>query len=63
MAFLDPAVLKHLGEANGPPRFVPARAPPLREAVAAAAPADNDPHWKLAAQPLPQTEFDQRLAW
>jgi hypothetical protein len=26
------------------------------------APADNDPHWEQAAQPLPEIEFDQRLA-
>jgi hypothetical protein len=43
--------------------LAPARGPPLWEAVAAARPADNDPHWEQAAQPLPEIEFDQRLAW
>ena len=38
----------------------PPRADHLWEA-AAAAPAGNDPHWDEAAQPPPETEFDQRL--
>ena len=56
-------MLEHLGEPTWPPRFAPARGPPLWEAVAAAPPADNDPHWEQAAQPLPEIEFDQRLTW
>jgi hypothetical protein len=40
-----------------------ARGPPLWEAAAGAPPAGNAPHWELAAQPLPEIEFDQRLAW
>jgi hypothetical protein len=56
-------MLEHLGQPTRPPRFAPARAPPLWEAVAAAPPADNDPHWEQATQPLPEIEFDQRLAW
>ena len=56
-------MLEHLGQPTRPPRFAPARAPPLWEAVAAAPPADNDPQWEQATQPLPKIEFDQRLAW
>jgi hypothetical protein len=56
-------VLEHLGEPTRPPRFAPARGPPLWEAVTAAPPTDHDPRWDPAAQPLPQIEFDQRLAW
>jgi hypothetical protein len=56
-------MLEHLGEPTRPPRFAPARGPPLWAAVTAAPPAGNDPHWEQAAQPLPEIEFDQRLAW
>jgi hypothetical protein len=56
-------MLEHRGEPTRPPRFAPARGPPLWEAVTAAPPAGNAPHWELAAQPLPEIEFDQRLAW
>jgi hypothetical protein len=56
-------VLEHLGEPTRPPRFAPARGPPLWEAVTSAPPTDHDPRWDPAAQPLPQIEFDQRLAW
>ena len=55
--------LEHLGEPTRPPRFAPARGPPLWEAVTAAPPADHDPRWDPSAQPLPQIEFDQRLTW
>ena len=55
--------LDHLGAPTRPPRFAPARGPPLWQAVAAAPPAGNDPHWEQAAQPLPEIDFDQRLAW
>ena len=54
--------LEYLGESTRPPRCAPARAPPLWEVVAAP-PADHDPHWEPAAQPLPQIDFDQRVAW
>ena len=54
--------LEHLGEPTRPPRFAPARGPPLWEAVTAA-PADHEPRWDPSAQPLPQIEFDQRLTW
>ena len=56
-------MLEHRGEPNWPPRFAPARGPPLWEVVAAAPPAEHDPHGELAAQPLPQSEVDQRLTW
>jgi hypothetical protein len=56
-------VLNHLGEPTRPPRIAPARGPPLWEAAAASSPAGNDPHWELAAQPLPEIAFDQRLVW
>ena len=55
--------LEHLGEPTRPPRFAPARGPPLWEAVTAAPPADHEPRWDPSAQPLPQIEFDQRLTW
>ena len=55
-------MLDHRGEPTRPPRFAPARAPPLW-AAAAAPPADNDPHWEQAAQPRPEIELDQRLTW
>jgi len=41
----------------------PARGPPLWEAVTAAPAADNAPRREPAAQPPPEIEFDQRLAW
>ena len=56
-------ILEHLGEPTRSPRFAPARAPPLWQAVAAAPAADNGPHWDELAQPLPPIEFDQRLTW
>jgi hypothetical protein len=56
-------ILQHLGQPTRPPRFAPARGPPLWETAAAAPPAGNDPHWALAAQPPPAIEFAQRLVW
>jgi hypothetical protein len=56
-------ILDHLGEPSRPPRFAPARGPPLWEAAAAAPPAGNDPHGDEATQPPPAIEFDQRLTW
>ena len=56
-------ILGHLGEPTRSPRIAPARGPPLWEAVAAAPAADHDPRWDRSAQLLPQSEFDQRLAW
>ena len=55
-------ILDHIGESTQPPRIAPARGPPLWEA-AAAKQAENDPQWDQAAQPRPEVEFDQRIAW
>ena len=52
----------HLGAASRPPRFAPARAPPLWEAATAAA-ASNDPAWDHTSPPAPEVEFDQRITW
>jgi hypothetical protein len=67
IAFINDAgtvktILDHIGESTQPPRIVPARGPPLCEA-AAAEQAENDPQWDQAAQPRPEVEFDQRIAW
>ena len=63
----DPAavgkVLDHIGESTEPPRIAPARGPPLWAAAAAAEQAKNDPQWDQAAQPGPEIEIDQRIAW
>ena len=56
-------ILDHIGEATQPPPIAPARGPPLWEAAAASQQADNDPQWDMSAQPGPQIEFDQRIAW
>jgi len=55
-------ILDHIGESTQPPRIAPARGPPLWEA-AATEQAENDPQWDQAAQPGPEVEFDQRIAW
>jgi len=53
IAFIDEVatvkkILKHIGESTQPPRIAPAR---------------NDPQWDVSAQPTPEIEFDQRIAW
>ena len=63
IAFLtDPAavraILAHLGEPTAPPRIAPARGPPLWDLPDAGA-----DHCHPHAQPAPEYEFDQRLAW
>ena len=63
IAFITEAVavrdiLAHLGEPTSPPRMAPARGPPLWE-ISDAAQGESDPQ----AQPAPDYEFDQRLAW
>ena len=63
IAFLtDPvavrAILAHLGEPTAPPRIAPARGSPLWD-LPDAGTGDFDPN----AQPAPEYEFDQRLAW
>ena len=67
IAFINDAgtvkkILDHIGESTQPPRIAPARGPPRWEA-AAAAEARNDPQWDSSAQPAPEIEFDQRIAW
>ena len=52
------AILAHLGEPTAPPRIAPARGPPLWDMPDARA-GGFDPH----AQPAPDYEFDQRIAW
>lgn len=54
-------ILDHIGESTQPPRIAPARGPPLWEA--AAEQAGNHPQWDLSAQPGPEVEFDQSVAW
>ena len=61
IAFIDEGdavreILAHLGEPVDPPRIAPARAPPLWEA---AGQGGDD----FLIQPLPEYEFDQRIAW
>jgi hypothetical protein len=51
-------ILTHLGERTSPPRIAPARGPPLWE-MADAGQGEFDPQ----AQPAPDFEFDQRIAW
>ncbi|MCM8614066.1 transposase [Accumulibacter sp.] len=51
-------ILGHLGEPTSPPRLMPARGPPLWE-MQDNAPGEID----LQAQPAPDYEFDQRIAW
>jgi hypothetical protein len=67
IAFINDAstvkkILDHIGESTQPPRIAPAREPPLWEA-AAEDQAENDPQRDQAAQPGPEDEFDQRIAW
>lgn len=68
IAFIDDAstvrkILDHIGESTQPPRIAPARGPPLWEAASATEQACNDPQWDMSAQPVPEFEFDQRIAW
>ena len=51
-------ILGHLGEPKSPPRLMPARGPPLRE-MSGSAPDESD----RQAQPMPDYESDQRIAW
>ena len=61
IAFIDEGevireILTHLGEPVDPPRIAPAHGPPLWEAAGQC----GD---ELLIQPLPEFEFDQRIAW
>ena len=51
-------ILNHLGEPTSPPRLLPARGPPLWEMQGSES-DEIDPQ----AQPAPDYEFDQRIAW
>jgi len=51
-------ILSHLGEPTSPPRMMKARAPPLWEMQGATMGEDE-----AQAQPVPEYEFDQRIAW
>jgi hypothetical protein len=67
IAFINEAgdvrkILEHIGESAQPPRIAPARGPPLWELAEASARAGNDPEWD-AAEPAPEIEFDQSVAW
>ena len=55
------AIRGHLGELTSPPRLMPARGPPLWE-MPGSEPAKGDPR-DPRAQPQPDYEFDQRIAW
>jgi hypothetical protein len=56
-------ILDHIGESAQPPKIAPARGPPLWEAAMVSGKAGNDPQWDMSAQPAPDFEFDQRIAW
>ena len=56
-------ILEYIGESTQPPRIAPARGPPLWELADASAQAGNGPVWDMSAQPAPEIEFDQRVAW
>lgn len=51
-------ILLHLGKPTAPPRFVPARGPPLWDL-----PDARTSECGPLAQPAPEVAFDQRLAW
>ena len=51
-------ILTHLGEPTVPPRIAPARAPP-----GSATDFDQQPPWEIAAEPIPEINFDQRDNW
>lgn len=51
-------ILGHLGEPTSPPRLMPARGPPLWEMQDSGSDAID-----CCAQPAPDYEFDQRIAW
>ena len=64
IAFIDEGeavreILAHLGEPLDPPRIAPAHGPPLGEAAG----QDGDDLLTQLIQPLPEYEFDQRIAW
>jgi hypothetical protein len=58
-------ILEHIGVDSEPPHITPARGPPLWDdcdaQVGEGVPIE--PHWDLAAQPIPDYEVDQRINW
>jgi hypothetical protein len=63
IAFIDEGeavreILAHLGEPLDPPRIAPAHGPPLGEAAG----QDGDDRLTQLIQPLPEYEFDPRIA-
>ncbi len=68
IAFINEAsdvrkILEHIGESAQPPRIAPAHGPPpLWELAEASAQAGNDHEWVIA-EPEPEIEFDQSVAW
>jgi hypothetical protein len=52
------AILAHLGEPIRPPVIAPARGPPLWDM-----PETGRDGFDSQAQPAPEYEFDQRIAW
>ena len=67
IAFINEAsdvrkILDHIGESSQPPRIAPARGPPLWDLAEASALAGNDHEWVIA-EPEPEIEFDQSVAW
>ena len=61
IAFIDEGdavreILAHLGEPVDPPRIAPAHGPPLSGTAGSGG-------YDLLIQPLPEFEFDQRIAW
>lgn len=68
IAFINEAatvkkILDHIGESTQPPRIAAARGPPLWGVATEADAAGNEPQWDMSAQPGPEIEFDQRIAW
>ena len=51
-----------LGESSQPPRIAPARGPPLWELAEGFVQAGNNHEW-VTAEPEPEIEFDQSVAW
>jgi hypothetical protein len=56
-------ILDHLGEPTQSPKIAPARGPPLWVAAMASERADKNTAWDMSAQPAPEIEFDQSIAW
>lgn len=68
IAFINEAgtvtkILDYIGEPGQPLGIVAARGLPLWEAAAGADAAGNEPQWDASAQPGPEFQFDQRIAW